>query len=63
MLDGNKIMGIMKLLAGGKRKSLAIMLALLVSIYVAVPENTVNTDSQNRIDCTGLIAANYAHIA
>lgn len=56
-------MGITNFLTGGKHKVLAIMLALTVSVYAAIPENAANSDAKNGVDCTGLIAANYLHFA
>jgi hypothetical protein len=61
MLDKD---GIMDILGGDKNKFLALLLCLIVSIYVTIPDNAYNSDTnRNNVDCTGLIAVNQAQFA
>jgi hypothetical protein len=56
--------GLVRDFNGNKNKILALMLCLVVSNYVAIPNNATNNGSDRKnIDCTGLIAFNHAQFA
>ena len=42
---------------------LSLILVLVLSSYIAAPDNTGNSINKQNVDCTGLIASNFVHIA
>lgn len=54
----------MDVLNGSRNKFIALILGLLVSIYVVIPDSSANSNHyKNGVDCTGLIAVNYLNFA